>query len=478
MVIRFQKMILSSKKLSTEMLVAFGLIALTLLVFLGYLYPGVASSLFTSRNTLPYVVGIAIVIVILGFIIILQIVEPVIKISHEAKRILGGDLTRRIELTRDDEVGELGNAFNVLTRRIRENIEELQTLSHKTEGLNHEIETRIGAFANLMEISSQIAQKAPLNDVLDTVVKKCLASQRMSFGCIILKDRVTNQFKIQYLSEKKKEILLSKDIKNTKIQLGQGLLGKALLRQNPVIIDSKTPLNQEIEEFKGRFLIRNAVIAPITAKGSAYGLLIAGNDQTDFVCTDTEKELLQLIAKHVAIAALNDVLSKEIERFEVTDSLTGLYNNSYTRNRLNLEIQQAVNSQKPCSFILFDIDHYEEYGETAGHIKAENALIKMAAILKDNIDEEDKVARFADHEFALILSGTNKKEAIQLAKKITKQTEEAFIKEPEIVKHLTVTAAVVENPLDGISAEELILKSGIILADAKEQGGNRVGYQV
>ena len=219
-------------------------------------------------------------------------------------------------------------------------------------------------------------------------------------------------------------------------------------------------------------------MVPITSKGNAYGLLIAGNDQSDFVCTDTEKELLQLIAKHIAIAALNDLMSKEIQKFEVTDNLTGLYNNSFARNRLNFEIQQAKNSQKPCSFILLQVDNFENYGTAAGHIKAENALIKVANLLKEMIDEEDKAARFADHEFALILSGTNKKEAIELAKDITKKVKEVFSGEKDTTHHLTVTVAVVENPLDGVSAEELILKSGVILSDAKEQGGNRVGYQV
>jgi diguanylate cyclase (GGDEF)-like protein len=359
---------------------------------------------------------------------------------------------------------------------MQENLQELQTLSRKTETLNQEIETRIGVLANLMEISNQIAQKASLNEVLDTVVKKCLASQRMAFGCIILKDRLTNQFKIQYLSEKKKEILLNKDIKNTKIQLGQGLLGKALLRQHAIIIDSRTPPTQEIEEFKGRFLIRNAVVAPISSKGNAYGLLIIGNDQAGFICTDTEKELLQLIAKHVAIAALNNLLSQEIEHLEVTDSLTGLFTNSFVRNRLNFEIQQARSSQKPCSFVLIKVDHFKEYWDAAGHIKAENALIKIALLLNEGIKEEDKAARFAEHEFALILSGTNKKEAIALAKDITKKVEQAFSQGGGVNQRLTVTAAVVENPLDGIAAEELILKSGIILTDATEQGGNRVGF--
>jgi len=447
-------------------------------VFLGYIYPGVTSSLFTIRHSLHYVVGLSILITIFGFVIIFQIVEPIIKISREAKMIAQGDLTRQIDMVREDEVGQLGKALNVLTRRIRENLEELQTLSQKTESLNHEIEARIGTLSSLMDISHQIAQKAPLSDVMDIVVKKCLASHRMSFGCIILRDRLTNQFKIQYLSEKKKEILLGKDIKNTRVQLGQGLLGKALLRQAALVIDSRTPPTPEIEDFKGRFMIRNAVVVPISARGSAYGLLIAGNDEPQFVCTETEKELLQLIAKHVSIAALNDVLSKEIERFEVTDSLTGLYNNSFTRNHLNIEIEEARNSQKPCSFILFDVDGFEKYSGTVGHIKADSALMKIAGLLKESIDAEDKAARFADHEFALILPNTNKKEAIALAKDITKKVATLFQGEKDTQERLTVTAAAVENPLDGISAEELILKSGIILSDAKEQGGNRVGYQV
>jgi diguanylate cyclase (GGDEF)-like protein len=478
MTIRFQKTMLSSKKLSTEVLIAFGLIVLTLLVLVGYIYPGVTTSLFSVRNSLPYVIGIGILIVVFGFFIIIQIVEPIIKISQEAKMIVGGDLSRQIKISRKDEVGDLGNSFNFLTGRIRESLDELQTLSQKTESLNHEIESRISILSNLMEISNQIAQKAPLNDILDTIVKKSLASHRMSFGCIILRDRVTNQFKIQYLSEKKKEILLSKDIKNTKIQLGQGLLGKALLRQNAVLIDSRTQTNQEVEEFKGRFLIRNAIVTPISSKGTAYGLLIAGNDEPNFVCTETEKELTEIIAKHIAIAALSEGMSKEIERFEVTDNLTGLYNNSFARNRLNLEIQQAKNSQKPCSFILVQVDNFKEYSEAAGHIKAENALIKIGRILKELIDEEDKAARFAEFEFAVILAGTNKKEAISLANNITKRVEIEFGEEKDVKSHLTVTAAVVENPLDGASAEELILKSGVILADAREQGGNRVSYQV
>ena len=122
--------VLSNKYLRHEILIAFCLIILTMLVFVGYLFPGVsASSWFASRATLPVVISILIAILILGFLIIWQIVEPVIRLSREAKMIAGGDLSREIRLVREDELGELGSSVNALTRRIRENVEELSNLN-------------------------------------------------------------------------------------------------------------------------------------------------------------------------------------------------------------------------------------------------------------------------------------------------------------------------------------------------------------
>lgn len=68
----------------------------------------------------------------------------------------------------------------------------------------------------------------------------------------------------------------------------------------------------------------------------------------------------------------------------------------------------------------------------------------------------------------MILPGRSKKESLAIAEELVAAV---CAQGP-----LTATAAVVENPIDGATAEELILKSGVILADTVAQGGNRVGY--
>jgi diguanylate cyclase (GGDEF)-like protein len=469
--------VLSNKYLRHEILIAFCLIILTLLVFLGYLFPGVsASSLFSNRATLPFVIAILAIILNIGFLIIWQIVEPVIRLSREAKMIAAGDLNREIRLVREDELGELGSSVNALTRRIRENVEELNSLNKKTEILNDEINNRIVMLSNLMEISNGIAQKVALKDILRIAVTKCFPEQEMSFGCVILKDASSGDYKLQYLHSAHEDQLNARGIAALKINLGIGVLGKAILKQEAIIVDQRSKMNQDIEDFKRLFMVNNAIVAPISSTGNAYGLIIAGNDRPHYVCTDIQKDLLQLVSKHIAIAVLNERLSQEIEKFEVTDSLTGLYNNAYARSRLGFEVKQAVNTQKTCSFVLIKIDHFQAYLEMFGHIGAEDALLKIAEVLKEHLHPEAKASRFAEHEFAIVIPSINKRETIILAERIVAKIAEKFAAQENKSRRLTVTAAVVENPLDGRTADELILKSGIILADTIEQGGNRVGF--
>ena len=90
------------------------------------------------------------------------------------------------------------------------------------------------------------------------------------------------------------------------------------------------------------------------------------------------------------------------------------------------------------------------------------------------MNEVDRVGRSADDEFAVILPERNKRQANDIAENIRKKIEFAFNEEDEPVKRLTVSAGISENPLDGVSSEELITAALEALGVSKEQGRNRV----
>ncbi|MFA5088798.1 MAG: diguanylate cyclase [Candidatus Omnitrophota bacterium] len=472
--IYFRKLFLSSKKLKNELRIALGLITLILLVFLGYLFPGLDSSLFGVKSVLPFIAFVALFIVVISFLIIIQIVEPVIKISNEARLMAGGDWNRVIELAREDEIGELGMALNQMTRRIKDNVEQLRDFSKQTESINLEVNRRILILSSLIEISNLIAQSTDLEVILKAGADKCLEFGGMNFSCLILRDRATNEFKVHLISGDKSDQLIESGIKGLEIKLGKGLIGKTILKQDVTIIDSKTESSSEISEFKKTFLVDSAILAPITSKGNVFGLLIAGNNDSHFTGSSADKEVFYLISKQIAIAVTNDILKDEIRKLEVTDHLTGLFNNTFTRKRLNEEIKRAVSLQQPCSFALFSIDRFEEFRDVFGYIAAEHALITIGNVFKESISKDEKAARFGDHEFALILSAKNKRESIKIAEEIRKKIEAGFAKEEDPRKRLTCSGAIAENPIDGVTAEELILKSGVILAEAMNKGGNGI----
>jgi len=469
----FKRVLLSSKNLKNEILIAFGLILIALLVFLGYLFPGV-SSLFQTKTGLPFVAIIALFIAVIGFLIILHIVEPIIRICNEAKLIADGNFEREIEMAREDEIGELGVALNQMTRRIRDNVEELQKFSKRTESINAEINRRVVILASLVEISNLIAQNAELELILKASVDKCLELGNMVLSCLVLKNLTTGDFKVHLVSGPKAKLLVEQGLMNLSIKLGKGVIGKTILKQNAMVIDQNTKSNDEMDEFKNLLSVKNAILAPVTSKGNVFGLLMAGNEEDNYECSSTEKEVIYLISKQIAIAVNNDLLTREIEKLEVTDHLTGLFNNTFTRKRLNEEIKRSASLQKPCSFVLFAIDRFDEFTKNFGHIAAENMLLKVATIFKERITTSDKAARFGDHEFALLLPGRNKRESIMVAEEIRKAIEKNFTKEEDDRRRLTCTGAITENPIDGVTADELILRSSVILSEAMQQGGNRI----
>lgn len=80
----------------------------------------------TRRNVFlfgAYAIAL-IIIVLMSMLFARQIAAPITRLRAMTARVAGGDFTARIESRRTDEIGELENAFNEMTRNIQETQEE------------------------------------------------------------------------------------------------------------------------------------------------------------------------------------------------------------------------------------------------------------------------------------------------------------------------------------------------------------------
>ena len=76
------------------------------------------------------------------------------------------------------------------------------------------------------------------------------------------------------------------------------------------------------------------------------------------------------------------------------------------------------------SLLLTDIDHFKKVNDSYGHPTGDEVLRRVAAILKASARKIDIVARYGGEEFAIVLEGTDRAGARQLAERIRQEVEQ------------------------------------------------------
>ena len=99
------------------------------------------------------VLFITIIIALLGLKLAKEIVDPIARIAIQAREIVNGQTTEVTVEHREDEIGDLGRSLNEMTRRIRENMEELKDYGEKTKEINLEVNKKMMALSSLLQVA-------------------------------------------------------------------------------------------------------------------------------------------------------------------------------------------------------------------------------------------------------------------------------------------------------------------------------------
>ncbi len=168
--------------------------------------------------------------------------------------------------------------------------------------------------------------------------------------------------------------------------------------------------------------------------------------------------------------------TKELEQLIITDEKTKLFNFRHFKSELQAEIARAKRFGESVSLIMIDADKFKHYNDTNGHVLGDEALIKVAKLMKSICRETDKPARFGGEEFAVLLPRTGKEEAVIFAERIRKTIEEAVFvnQEKQPGGNFTASLGVATYPEDCTDAETLVNAADKALYKAKEKGRNRV----
>lgn len=461
---------LSSGGLKYKLKISFALMSILPLLVCVYLISHYMLPQVGLKVDIVTFIVISVIIAFIGFYVVKEVFDRILSITNGAKLIASGDYYHNLEVLEGDEVGDLGEAFNRLTHRIRSNMDELKNYSEKTAEINIGIQKRIIVLSGLLQISSLISQAARLDDILKAIIEKSRLLAESETSYLLFREENQETFYMRWA-----EGLGFQQLLDIRVEPTDDVFYRINSINRPLILDKKNLLPEAIISFvHDRLKFKNTLVLPIYLRGRIIALLGIGNSKDSFEYLKEDVELLDIFAKQLAIAAENDILTHSIKKLEIKDTLTGLYNELFMRSRLQEEIKRAVMYQRPCAFVIIDIDNFKQYTQGFGSIQTEATLKKIAALIRDSVSEVDRVGRTGDDEFAVILPEKNKRRALEIAEDIRKKIEFGFSEEEDKTKRITVSGGVSENPLDGITAEELLVKAREMLSQAKKEGKNRV----
>jgi diguanylate cyclase (GGDEF)-like protein len=122
--------------------------------------------------------------------------------------------------------------------------------------------------------------------------------------------------------------------------------------------------------------------------------------------------VVMLLAEHVS-----SVIS-QLERAADTDYLTGLYNRRAFDLEFREQCDRARRSGLPLALATFDLDHFKQVNDRYGHAEGDRVLGEFAALLRRELRGGDTLARLGGEEFAVVLFGVGREEAVAFAERI------------------------------------------------------------
>ncbi len=227
---------------------------------------------------------------------------------------------------------------------------------------------------------------------------------------------------------------------------------------------------------------RNIQIVMITSLsdiGSKIRGLELGAD--DFLVKPINRE--ELIVRVNTLLKKKEYFDRLISDYEsalhsaITDKLTGLYNHSYFKQFLELEIERSRRQKHPLTLLFLDGDDFKQYNDTLGHLAGDEILRELGQLIRRDIRKIDLAARYGGEEFAIVLTYTDTKEALMIAERLRQTIDSHPFSYKRSLPAKTFTVSIgVASFQSGIKTtiEDLIERSDKALYRAKNQGKNQV----
>ncbi len=243
-----------------------------------------------------------------------------------------------------------------------------------------------------------------------------------------------------------------------------------LMREFQAMIGYKSMWESEKRSFQN---LKIEACVGLRDKEKIVGVVLLSNPPGNRKISRTDMDMALTIASSASIAIKNARLYETACYEARTDELTKLLNRKYFFELLNREFE--ANMEGSLALAIINIDDFKLYNQLYGTQAGDNALRRIAEIIKSSVGESGYAARYSGKEFAVLLPKYDVFSARNLVKSIQKQIFQMTDNTVDYkLKVLTVSVGISAAPYAAKTPKELLDNADMAVNHVKRTGKNGI----
>lgn len=163
-------------------------------------------------------------------------------------------------------------------------------------------------------------------------------------------------------------------------------------------------------------------------------------------------------------------LERRLDHIANTDVLTEISN----RRHFFMQASQILETKEPVSLLMIDADHFKSINDNFGHDIGDLVLKFIATSLQKALPEKAILARIGGEEFAILTTGIDKKETLELANSICERLANSKIKiDQQLTVEITLSIGTTQRINPNEELNDLLKRADVALYFAKTTGRNK-----
>jgi diguanylate cyclase (GGDEF)-like protein/PAS domain S-box-containing protein len=377
-----------------------------------------------------------------SFIVTKRITKPIAELTPLMNAAGKGDLSVKSNINTNDELGELGESFNLMIGQLSSNYDELSAVYEELLATEEAVRAQYDELATNEEAlrNSEERYKLALECVNDSIWEL---------------DLVTGKF---FASDKLYDI--------TGYKVSEDIDILVFMWEHTHTEDAERSFKEFEDHINNLTYIYKSEFRFKKSNGDYIWLLARG-----MAIRNSENKALK-IAGSITDISDRKFSEEKIKFMAYYDSLTKLPNRTSFINDLNEQLELVKNENAEGAVFFIDLDNFKNINDTMGHDYGDKLLIYLAKKIKNWIEEDDIICRLGGDEFILLHPKANESEVKSYAKNFLKLFNKPFeIDEKQM--YITVSIGIALYPKDGTDSNTILKNADAAMYKAKELGKNR-----